>query len=137
VVGGATGTGGGGSSGPTGACGATGATGGPAPPPSVGQGPSAPLLALGCSATCKLALTDVLRRGGHVLIDGVADPSLAGKKVTILLARKRIKRVRVGASGFFTTRVLLPRARVVRAPATGRCSARGARAACRSRAAWC
>lgn len=56
------------------------------PPPA--RGPSASQLALRCD-TRKLALTDVIEQGNHVLLNGAADASLAGKNVTILFAAIR------------------------------------------------
>lgn len=57
----------------------------------------------------KLRLTDVLERGGHVLLAGTAARSLAGREVEIIFAgRRQVATARVGASGLFSAIAPLP-----------------------------
>lgn len=65
--------------------------------------------ALGCS-TKKLVLIDVLERGGRVKLFGVADPALAGKKVSIVFnaTGRTVARARIDRDGSFDTTAPLP-----------------------------
>jgi hypothetical protein len=74
---------------------------------------TAPEAALQCTSR-KVALIDVLRRGGHVHLYGAADKSLAGKSVSIVFAatHRVVARVTVGADGAFSTTAPLPPAGV-------------------------
>ena len=59
--------------------------------------------------TRNLTLTDVLERGGHVLLVGTAARSLVGRKVKIIFAgRTQVATARIGANGLFSTSAPLP-----------------------------
>ncbi len=63
--------------------------------------------------TRKLSLTDVLERGGHVLLAGTAARNLVGRKVKIIFAgRRQVATARIGANGLFSTTAPLPPASV-------------------------
>ncbi len=87
---------------------AAAARGTPPPTGSEAAKRAATALALACSGA-KLTLTDVVARGGRVLISGEAQPALAGHKVTILFeGHKRVATTRVAASGTFAATAPLP-----------------------------
>ena len=56
-----------------------------------------------------LTLTDVLERGGHVLLVGTAASSLVGRKVKIIFAgRRQVATARIRANGLFSATAPLP-----------------------------
>jgi len=80
-----------------------------------GADPASPVTGAGGPAhACrrrKLALTDVLERGAHVLLAGTAARSLAGRTVKIVFAgREQVATALVGANGSFSTVARLPSA---------------------------
>lgn len=69
-------------------------------------------LALQCSDS-KIALTDVVEKGGRVLLDGVAVSSLAGQTVKILFdGHQQVATAKIGPQGQFSTSAPLPPAKL-------------------------
>lgn len=71
--------------------------------------PTTPAATLQCS-TRRLVLVDVLQRGRRVVLDGVADPKLAGKTVKIVFnaTGRTVAHAVVGPTGNFATTAPLP-----------------------------
>jgi uncharacterized delta-60 repeat protein len=79
----------------------------PTNPPSTGS-----QLLLGCSGR-RLTLTDVLQRGNRVILNGVADSGLVGKRVDIVFAgRKRVAHAVIKPDGTFAATAPLPPAKI-------------------------
>jgi hypothetical protein len=75
-------------------------------------GPSVTQLTLGCTDR-KLTLTNVIVRGGHVQLEGVADSSLDGKRVQIVFrGHDLVASATVGADGAFSATAPLPPASI-------------------------
>ncbi|HWV84445.1 MAG TPA: Ig-like domain repeat protein [Capillimicrobium sp.] len=112
--------------------------GGPGPAPGAAAPPAGPELPIPLvpsgeagSGSCAVpvAITAVRRSGRHLRIAGWADPDLAGRRVTIERAGRRLGRARVARDGRFDVRARRPggrawRAARVRAVVAGRRSPR-------------
>lgn len=88
--------------------------------PSTGSGQGSGLASSGAAAqllvSCsgrKLALTDVIQQGSHVMLEGAAVSSLAGHKVEILFdSNKQVATATVEPDGLFSTSAPLPPAKL-------------------------
>lgn len=83
----------------------------PTPPstPGTSVAPTLPGATLQCT-TRRLVLVDVLQRGRRVMLNGVADPKLAGRTVGIVFSAtgRTVAHAKVGNDGTFATTAPLP-----------------------------